>query len=298
MKTFVTYAHQIGAASLVSVGLLTVSGTAAEAACLAGHCRQNGLVFSQASNNFRITNVLGKGIPEDPFVVYQDVWGLDISLAVSNLTNTPQHSIFSRPGFAISIVSRNLTGAFWRFYDHELQETAGYASSENDGLSFAQGIGPLRPYISSHYDRADEITDVRDFINFYQGIGVNPGETVRFNYVITDTIPNQSFFIRQRPDYRPNAIPTPTVSPQPLPSKPSAPIPALPNPTVPTAVSVLATAPEPAVLPQSKQQIEQPITPKPISEPSTTMMTFLVAAFSKAVKQHQQHTATNHDQTS
>ena len=167
--------------------------TTAGAACLPGGCSQNGLVFSEASDNFKITNVTGKGTTANPFVVHQDVWGLDISLSVSNLPNATQHSLFNRPGFAIKVVSRNLTDAFWRFYDHELQERAGFASSENDGLSFAQGVDFGRPYTSSHYNSADEITDVRDFINFHQGPGVNPGESVQFNYFITDKNPTQQF---------------------------------------------------------------------------------------------------------
>lgn len=212
MRRFILPAHQIGAATFCSAALLTISGLPAQAACFPNGCSQNGLVFSEASSSFNITSVTGAGTQENPFVVYQDVRGLDISLAIDSLTSAKQHSIFNRPGFAISIVSHNLTGEFWRFYDHELQEIAGHTSGEDDGLSFAQGIGPIRPYTSSHYNKADEITDVRDFINFYQGDGVNPGETVRFDYFVTDTIPNERFYIRQRPDYRPNTVPTAIVS--------------------------------------------------------------------------------------
>ncbi|MEM1254489.1 MAG: hypothetical protein AAGI69_18815 [Cyanobacteria bacterium P01_H01_bin.21] len=259
MKIFTTDARQIGVVSLVSAGLLALLNTPATAACLAGRCSQNGLVFSEASQNFRITDVTGAGTPSDPFVVYQDVWGLDISVAVDHLPQTPQHSVFNRPGFAISLVSRNLTGAFWRFYDHELREKAGYASSENDGLSFAQGIGPVRPYTSSHYQRADEITDVRDFINFYGGAGVRPGETVRFNYFVTDTIPNHKFYIRQRPDYRANTTPTPKISPQP----PSPPVINKPAP---------ASPPLPTPKPVSPPELVSSEPAQPIPEPSTPLM--------------------------
>ncbi|MBX2863748.1 MAG: hypothetical protein KTR27_09340 [Leptolyngbyaceae cyanobacterium MAG.088] len=304
MRTFVQYARQIGVASLLGTGLLAIFNPVAEAACLSGRCSQNGLIFSEASGDFAITNVTGRGTAANPFVVYQDVWGLDISLAISRLPSTPQHSVFNRPGFAISIVSRNLTGAFWRFYDHELQETAGYASSENDGLSFAQAIGPARPYTSSHYDRADEITDVRDFINFHRGRGVNAGETVRFNYFITDTIPTQKFFVRQRPDYRTNTSPTPAVAPsppvdQPTPSasliKPSQPEPptvvvSQPSPQLPVPVipQPIPQPPVPAVVvAQSVPQIRQePVLPQPISEPSTAMMGLLAIFVGRVVKRH------------
>lgn len=109
-----------------------------------------------------------------------------------------------------------------------MQEIAGLASGDHDGLPFAQGIGPIRPYIASKYDQADEVTDVRGFINFYRGNGVKPGETVRFDYYVTDTIPNQQFFVRQRPDFRTNTIPTsiiPKLQPKPPAPKPTGQIP-------------------------------------------------------------------------
>ncbi|MEM7795728.1 MAG: hypothetical protein AAF579_14910 [Cyanobacteria bacterium P01_C01_bin.118] len=281
MRIFPSPAHQlVGVASICSAVFLAAP---AEAACLSGSCSQNGLVFSAASGSFNITDVTGTGTQTDPFIVYQDVRGLDISLAVSGLPNAKQHSIFNRPGFALSVVSRNLTGAFWRFYDHELQEVAGLASSENDGLSFAQGIGPIRPYTSSGYGQADEVTDVRDFINFYRGSGVNPGETVRFNYYITDTIPNQQFFIRQRPDFRTNTVPTETIQrlqqkptePTLQPPQPAAPIPSINQPPVPST-------PPMAKLPEKRQQNAQSI-----PEPSTLSLGILAIVFGKWGRRNQ-----------
>ncbi len=254
--------QQIGAAIIVSNGLLALISPAAQAACLPNGCSQNGLLFSAASNNFRITDVMGSGTTQDPFVVYQDVWGLDILLAVNGLTTAKQHSIFNRPGFAIDIVSRNLTGAFWRFYDHELQETAGIASNENDGLSFAQGIGPVRPYQSDHYTRADEVTDVRDFINFHEGSGVNPGENVRFNYFVTDTIPNDRFYIRQRPDYRTSATPTPSPA-QPVSTPPQA---------APTPVTTIPPV-TPAITPVKPPTVEAAFTNDPPAQPVANVPT-------------------------
>ncbi len=255
--------RRTGIASLLSIGLLALFGSSAKAACLASGCRQNGLVFSEASRNFKITDVVGAGTANDPFILYQDVWGLDISLAITGLTTAQQHSVFDRPGFAISIVARNLTGAFWRFYDHELQEIAGFASHENDGLSFAQGIGPARPYVSTHYDRADEITDVRDFINFYRGDGVNPGESVRFDYFVTDTIPNQRFYIRQRPDYRPNEVLTSAISTRPSVPKTSAPHTQLHHQSYSAPISSSAEVASQTTQPNQVHPPQQPIKSQP-----------------------------------
>ncbi|MEA5463008.1 hypothetical protein [Leptothoe sp. PORK10 BA2] len=302
-------AHQIGAATIVSGILLALVSPTAQAACLASGCSQNGLLFSEASSNFKITDVKGSGTSQDPFVVYQDVWGLDISLAISGLTTAKHHSIFNRPGFAINIVSRNLTGAFWRFYDHELQETPGYASGENDGLSFAQGISPVRPYRSDRYTRADEVTDVRDFINFYEGAGVNPGENVWFNYFITDTIPNDRFFIRQRPDFRTSATPTAT-APQPVSTAPrivQRPIPVTPaTPTVPPVIQAPVTngpvanpvvnipgatvTPPISVMPPA---VIAPTPPQSIPEPRMSIMGAIAILLNRSKKHHGQHTRPN-----
>lgn len=279
MRTFLPSTPQVGLASLFSAGLLAVGSTVTQAACLSSGCSQHGLVFSEASSSFKITDVTGAGTRENPFVVYQDVLGLDISLAVSGLTNASQHSLFNRPGFAISIVSRNLTGAFWRFYDHELQETAGVSSSENDGLSFAQGLGAIRPYTSDRYTQADEVTDVRDFINFYRGAGVNPGESVRFDYFITDTIPNQQFYIRQRPDYRTNTTPTSIVQQTSLETISEAqPTSASPVETVtpPTTAQPVAAQPKhgPTTLTETAS------TPQTVPEPSGSVVGLLSALLS------------------
>lgn len=314
MGIVTTAAHQISAAIIVSNGLLALMSPAAQAACLPNGCSQNGLLFSAASSNFKITDVKGSGSTQDPFVVYQDVWGLDILLAVNGLTTAKQHAIFNRPGFAIDIVSRNLTGAFWRFYDHELQETTGIASNENDGLSFAQGIGPVRPYQSDHYTRADEVTDVRDFINFYQGSGVNPGENVRFKYFITDTIPNDRFYIRQRPDYRTSATPTPISPAQTVSTAPQAvqqPI-TITTPTVtpatpPTVQTVITNVPTgkpaaniPTVTTPASVSLGKPevITPDPtpsqsIPEPGISIVGVLSILFGRSKKHHGQQTHQN-----
>jgi hypothetical protein len=173
-------------------------------------CTQNGLTFSAASEDFDITQVTGDGTLSNPFVVYQAVRGLDIVLGIQGLRSN--RILGTRPGFALSIVAHNLTGTPWRFYDHELQETLGTASSENDGLSFAQGQARFRPFISSHHAGVDEVTDARDYLNFAGGL-VQPNGIVRFDYVVTDTIPNDIFYIRQRPDFKTGQPPTPPTLP-------------------------------------------------------------------------------------
>ncbi len=67
------------------------------------------------------------------------------------------------------------------------------ASADGDGLSFAQGAALLRPWTSDIFATVDEVTDIRDFINFSSG-SVMDGEIVTFNYVITDNSPIGLFY--------------------------------------------------------------------------------------------------------
>jgi hypothetical protein len=97
-------------------------------------------------------------------------------------------------------VVTNNTEAIWTSYDHELQEILGTASGEGDGLSFGQGYAVVRPFTSNKFSQVDEIINVRDYVNFFNG-SVNPGEAVIFSLFITDNSPVETFYLRQRPNF-------------------------------------------------------------------------------------------------
>lgn len=187
---------------ITQIGCLVLSGLFASFAS-ATPITINGLGFSDLlGSGITITGGSGTGTEADPIVLYEDVTGLDVTIAISgmpgfgNLTGSGHAT-----GFYLKKVVTNLTGEGWNFYDHELQEILGVASSEGDGLSFAQGCTSCRPWISDKFSQVDEIIDVRDYVNFSQGM-VNPGETVSFLYAITDNSPIETFYLRQRPNYQ------------------------------------------------------------------------------------------------
>ena len=169
-----------------------------------------GLTFTEVGAGVTITGgSAGTGSTADPIILFENVTGLDVSISIEDLVGfgNPTGSGHTA-GFALRKVVTNSTGLAWNFYDHELQETLGIPSAEGDGLSFAQGAASVRPFTSDIFTNVDEVTDVRDFINFSGG-SVAPGATVSFDYVITDGSPIETFYLRQRPNFRVGNVPEP-----------------------------------------------------------------------------------------
>jgi PEP-CTERM motif len=85
----------------------------------------------------------------------------------------------------------------------------GYSTSnDNDGLSFNQGGGD--PRTSSVFTNvfADEFTDVRDFLDFTDGVAAN-GAVFNVKYSLIDAGPNQPFLLAQRFNVRSTVVPEP-----------------------------------------------------------------------------------------
>jgi hypothetical protein len=175
-----------------------------------------GLTFSEVTGDVTLISASGTGSAADPIVLTEIVSGLDVTISIQGLSPA-----FGNPaltghatGFRLRKVVTNNTGQTWNFFDFELQETLGVASAEGDGLSFAQGAPVVRPFTSDRFGTVDEVTDVRDFVNFSGGSVLN-GQTVTFNLAITDNTPISPFFLRQRPNFAPGGggdilVPEPT----------------------------------------------------------------------------------------
>ena len=234
-------------ASLITLGLLAAP---AEAATLV----LENLVFSEVSGDFNITGGLRTS---DSLRIFQDVTGpnIDLFMSIEGLASA------NFRGFWLESVVTNRTNTPWIFFDHELQEWPGVPSPEEDGLSFAQGIPFVRPR-SDVFSAVDEVTDVRDFVNFTGGV-VNPNQTVLFRYVILDNDPNDLFFLRQRPNFAPGGVGV--VAPPPVP--PSPPVPPV---TAPPPAPPVAEQPVPPVVsppPSISEPVEQPAPIAQVPEP-------------------------------
>lgn len=244
----ITFSQAVRCKLVLPVTLLTALGILAAPVKAASLVLEN-IRFSEVAGDFTIT---GGERTEDALRIFQDVTGpnVDLFTSIEGLRST---GFF---GFRLESVVTNRTNTPWIFYDHELQEQFGVASPEEDGLSFAQQFSSLRP-VSNAFSVVDEVTDVRDFVNFSGGV-VNPNETVTFRYFVLDNAPNDLFFLRQRPNFAPGGVGVVAVPPV-APPPPPIPTPVIPDPPAPVVVDPPVTQPpEP-----------QPVIPIPEPQPVT-----------------------------
>ncbi len=122
----------------------------------------------------------------------------------------------------------NNTGASWTRFANELLDPAGQnndgsdvqpypafvpagftTSNDLDGLSFAQSSGLPRTSATFTDLLVDEVTDVRDFLDFFNGTVANAGvDTITFGLRDNDAA-NQPFILAQRPNERSVETPEP-----------------------------------------------------------------------------------------
>ena len=100
----------------------------------------------------------------------------------------------------------NNSGADWTSFELELQTVLGQPSLGGDGLSFADGSGLT--FASDKFGAYTAIQDVRDYLNFHDGV-VHNGETVLFSFAITDNQINDPFWLLQTPNKREVGVPEP-----------------------------------------------------------------------------------------
>ncbi|HIK15997.1 MAG TPA: PEP-CTERM sorting domain-containing protein [Leptolyngbyaceae cyanobacterium M33_DOE_097] len=259
-KTFVC-----GALATFTTGILVGAPSLAQAAAL----RLGDITFSEIAGDYRITG----GFRQDGYYfIQQEVYGPNVDLVMA-IDGFPRLYDRGYLGIQIQSIVTNLTNTPWIFFDHELQQVLGRPSPEADGLSFAQGIRSVRPFVSNIYARADEVTDVRDFINYSQGV-LNPGGSAIFRYAITDTTPVNRFYLLQRPNFAPGGIgfvPVAPITPPPPPPPPPPPVVVQPPPPPPPPPPVVVQPPPPVVVapsPEPSPPATPPVVVAPSPEPS------------------------------
>jgi len=184
--------------SLSALALLLVAVPQAPAAPVS----TGGLTFSELSGDFVLNNASGIGSSGDPIVLTESISGPDLDLFIQvDVEVLPD--FINDAGFFMTKIVTNNSGVDWEYFDLELQSVLGTPSTEGDGLSFDQAnFGPSRPFTSDVYTIVDEVTDVRDFVNYSGGV-VASGATVTMNFAITDFGPNNPFYLLQRPNFLP-----------------------------------------------------------------------------------------------
>jgi hypothetical protein len=159
-----------------------------------------GITFSDERGDFTILKVTGTGTLDDPFVILEDVTGDTPILVIRGLNLGFGNRIGSQHiiGFAIAKIAINHTDGSWDQYRMELRTTPTEPSPYGDGLSFAQGYAQAPPVTSSGFQHVRVIDEPFDAIDFDHG-HIKPGESVSFDFFITDMTPKPEIFLLQEP---------------------------------------------------------------------------------------------------
>lgn len=162
-----------------------------------------GYVFSDELGGFRLLSASGTGTPADPIVLVEEI--AEPAGAMLVVRPLPESDGYAAPlagrGFlhlAVTKVVINRGRWPWAGFDLELRETPGEPSRYTDGLSFDQ-LGHFdRPLWSdrfaTRYGRHEPNDSVR-----YDGGRVQPDNSVRLAFNITDVSPRPVFYLVQRP---------------------------------------------------------------------------------------------------
>jgi hypothetical protein len=180
--------------------LSLLAGTLAAQLAQAAPVTIEGITFSDEKGDFTILKVTGTGTLQDPFVVVEDVTGDTPILVIRGMNIGFGNRVGSQHviGFAIAKICINHTGSSWTQYRMELRTTPTDPSPYGDGLSFAQGFLGGPPASSSGFHHARVIDEPFDAIDFTDG-QIKPGESVSFDFLITDMTPKSEVFLLQQP---------------------------------------------------------------------------------------------------
>jgi len=161
----------------------------------------DGVTFSDERGGFVIRDGRGRGTPDDPFVLREEILDPErpAVLTIRGIGRDFGNRVGGAPPMAFVLVKvvRNRTGRIWYGFEMELREILSRPSPYEDGLSFAQAEGEKRIYRADRFSEAWQTDEPRDAVTFYGG-RVAPGETVRLRVVITDFSPTWQFYLLQR----------------------------------------------------------------------------------------------------
>lgn len=190
----------------LAAALLVLSGKAASGQDVAVRAEPPALTagyhFSDALGGFRIVTLSGLGTRSDPIKIDQQVFSATPSTLVIRATkpiNPFAHPKTHATGtLHFDITAQNTSGLPWIGAEFELQEMLGQASVYGDGLSFDQRRTGNYSVVSDRFADSRQDFEPFDRILFQDGF-VDPGETVRFRFLITDLTPANLFYIKFDP---------------------------------------------------------------------------------------------------
>ncbi|MBN1381366.1 MAG: PEP-CTERM sorting domain-containing protein [Deltaproteobacteria bacterium] len=158
--------------------------------------------------NGEITYNNGLGTYDNPYVLEEYLYGGHYVIEIGGMPNEGDKAGTGHvTSFWLLKKVWNMSNIAWSSFDNELWQEYGVASSDGDGLSFAQGYTGTRFY-SSVLTSWTEISDVRDYVNFFNGV-VEPGGFFYMKMIISDNSPTDIFWLNQEPNRKADNVPEP-----------------------------------------------------------------------------------------
>ncbi|MEO3387818.1 hypothetical protein [Mesorhizobium sp. CAU 1741] len=184
------------------ISMIALAGQASQAADDLGRWHAGPYSYSDEMGGFAIVAISGTGSAQDPVVLTQEFFSASPVTVVIRAERPirPQHmeGDFANGIIYIRTEAINNSGLPWLEFEFELQEVRGEPSIFGDGLSFDQR---RTDSVNISSDRFEEFS--RDYEPFdrllYRNGTVDPGETARFDFLITDFTPRWQFFLVQDP---------------------------------------------------------------------------------------------------
>jgi hypothetical protein len=141
------------------------------------------------------------------------------TFATSQIGTIAIGDLGSTGDFTVNMTTLNSSGDIWSRMAVELLDPSGQnndsldtvpqpafvpvgfsTSNDNDGLSFAQGSGLPRTSTIFSSVLADELSDVRDFLDYFGGTQVNGSTDTLMTFGLRDSGANQPFLLALRPN--------------------------------------------------------------------------------------------------
>lgn len=175
------------------------------AAALADEHRQwqaGAYSFSDEKGGFRIVAVRGRGLPDDPAVITEELTSSSpvtlVIRAVKPVRPMAGSEDFATGNIRIRIETLNNSGQSWVEFEFELQEQLGQPSIFSDGLSFDQRRSDGKNVTSDSFAEFSRNFEPYDRLRFSKG-RIDPLKTGAFEFLITDFTPRSVFYLVQDP---------------------------------------------------------------------------------------------------
>ena len=196
------------AAAVAALAFLA-AGTATDAA-RAGEPEAKGQVFyagaysfSDELGGFRILDVTGTGMRDDPFVIVEEFHSASpVTLTIRATAPLGRYYggdvLIANGDLYMRIEAVNGSGQAWVEFEFELQEIRDRPSVFGDGLSFDQRKETSGTISSDSFARYSRDFEPYDRL-LYQDGKVDPRASAGFSFFITDFTPRSVFYLVQDP---------------------------------------------------------------------------------------------------